>query len=418
MFCGSCLQDNAIAKSLMRLGHDVILLPTYTPILTDEASVSSDHLFFGGLNVYLQQISPVFRWVPKWADQFLSSPRLVNWIASRAMGTSAKQLGALTVSMLQGSVGKQRKEVSRLCDWLVTQKPDVAIFSNLLIAGSISEIKARIGCPVVVILQGDDIFFESLIEPFRADAMKLLRQLAQQVDLFIVHSEDYGKRMQQLLGFKRERWQVNSLAIEPNDFVVRIRPALDLQRPPTVGYLARLAPEKGLHQLVDAFIELRQRMPNARLEVAGWLGKQHAAYWQEQQGKLTNAGLAEAFKYHGSVDRNGKLEFLEAIDVLCVPTTYHEPKGLFVLESLAAGVPVVQPEHGAFPELLSRLGGGHLYPAGDQAALIDRLQLVLSDLSAARLLGELGRAAVLEKATTDKAAARLVELLSPLVARS
>ena len=418
MFCGSCLQDNAIAKSLMRLGHDVILLPTYTPILTDEASVSSDHLFFGGLNVYLQQISPVFRWVPKWADQFLSSPRLVNWIASRAMGTSAKQLGALTVSMLQGSVGKQRKEVSRLCDWLVTQKPDVAIFSNLLIAGSISEIKARIGCPVVVILQGDDIFFESLIEPFRTDAMKLLRQLAQQVDLFIVHSEDYGKRMQHLLGFERERWQVNSLAIEPNDFVLRIRPALDLLRPPTVGYLARLAPEKGLHQLVDAFIELRQRMPNARLEVAGWLGKQHAAYWQEQQGKLTNAGLAEAFKYHGSVDRNGKLEFLEAIDVLCVPTTYHEPKGLFVLESLAAGVPVVQPEHGAFPELLSRLGGGHLYPAGDQAALIDRLQLVLSDLSAARLLGELGRAAVLEKATSDKAAARLVELLSPLVARS
>ncbi len=415
MFCGSCLHDNALAKSLMRLGHDVILLPTYTPILTDETSVSSDRLFFGGLNVYLQQISPVFRWLPKWMDQFLSSPRLVNWIATRAMGTSAKQLGALTVSMLQGSNGRQRKEVSRLCDWLVTQKPDVAIFSNLLIAGCIREIKSRIGCPVVVMLQGDDIFYEGLIEPYRAEALQLLKQLAREVDLFIVHSEFYGQRMQQLLEFPRERWQVNPLAIEPADFLSRQQPTSVNNRPPTVGYLARLAPEKGLHHLVDAFIELQKRLPTARLAVAGWLGKQHQGYWQAQQSKLASAGLDDAYTYHGSVDRNGKLNFLESIDVLCVPTTYQEPKGLFVLESLAAGVPVVQPDHGAFPEVIARLGGGHLYAAGDQTALVDRLQAVLSDLPAARQLGQAGRTAVLEHATTDRAAARLIELLNPLI---
>ena len=417
MFCGSCLHDNALAKSLMRLGHDVILLPTYTPILTDEVSVSSKRLFFGGLNVYLQQVSPVFRWMPKWMDQFLSSPRLVNWVATRAMGTSAKQLGGLTVSMLQGSDGRQRKEVSRLCDWLVTQKPDVIIFSNLLIAGCLREVKTRIGCPVVVMLQGDDLFFESLMEPYRTEAMELLKQLAREVDLFIVHSEFYGQRMQQLLEFPRERWQVNPLAIEPADFLERRRPAAVSDRPPTVGYLARLAPEKGLHQLVDAFIELRERLPTARLAVAGWLGKQHNRYWQELENKLAAAGLADAYTYHGSVDRNGKLQFLESVDVVCVPTTYQEPKGLFVLESLAAGVPVVQPHHGAFPEVIARLGGGHLYAAGDRRALVDRLQAVLSDLPAARMLGEVGRTAVLEHATTDRAAARLIELLNPLVTR-
>lgn len=401
----------------MRLGHDVILLPTYTPILTDETSVSSDRLFFGGLNVYLQQISPVFRWIPKWMDQFLSSPRLVNWVATRAMGTSAKQLGALTVSMLQGSDGRQRKEVSRLCDWLVTQKPDVAIFSNLLIAGCIREVKSRIGCPVVVMLQGDDIFYEGLIEPYRTEALKLLKQLAREVDLFIVHSEFYGHRMQQLLDFPRERWQVNPLAIEPTDFLQRPAQSPASDRPPTVGYLARLAPEKGLHQLVDAFIELHKRMPAARLAIAGWLGKQHETYWQEQQSKLNAAGLADAYTYHGSVDRVGKLEFLEAIDVLCVPTTYQEPKGLFVLESLAAGVPVVQPNHGAFPELIGRLGGGHLYAAGNGADLVERLQTVLMDLPAAKRLGQIGRAALLEHATTDQAAARLAEMLNPLLSR-
>ncbi len=416
MYCGSCLHDNAMAKSLMRLGHDVVLLPTYTPILTDEASVSSDRLFYGGLNVYLQQISPLFRWTPKWMDSFLSSPKLVNWIASRAMGTSAKQLGALTVSMLQGSEGRQRKEVSRLCDWLVTQKPDVAIFSNLLIAGSIEEIHARVQCPVVVMLQGDDIFFESLIEPFRSQAMELLRKLAQKVDLFIVHSRDYGQRMQTLLQFPSDRWQVNPLAIDTNDFIRSNAQATHATRPPTVGYLARLAPEKGLHQLVDAFIELRKRIPESRLAIAGWLGKQHEEYWQTQQQKLSRALPQDAYTYFGSVDRAGKLNFLENIDVLSVPTTYQEPKGLFVLESLAAGVPVVQPNHGAFPEMIERLGGGQLFEAGNVAALTDRLFELLSNIPLARELGQRGRNSVMDLATTDQSAKRLVELLAPLVA--
>ncbi len=415
MYCGSCLHDNSLAKALMKQGHDVVLLPTYTPILTDEANVSSDRLFFGGLNVYLQQISPVFRWLPKWTDQFLSSPRLVNWVASKAMGTSAKQLGALTVSMLQGSDGRQRKEVSRLCDWLVTQQPDVAVFSNLLIAGCIRDIKSRVGCPVVVMLQGDDIFFESLVEPYRSQALALLRELAQQVDLFIVHSNYYGRRMQQQLGFDQQAWAVNPLSIDPADFLQRKIPVKADQSPPKVGYLARLAPEKGLHLLVEAFIELRQLLPAARLEIAGWLGPQHQAYWQEQQAKLNAAGLAAAYQYHGSVDRQGKLAFLDSIDVLCVPTVYEEPKGLFVLESLAAGVPVVQPQHGAFPEMLECLGGGHLVAPGHRSALAERLRLVLSDLPAARELGALGRAAVFQRATTEQAATRLVELLTPLV---
>ncbi len=414
MFCGSCLHDNSLAKALMKLGHDVVLLPTYTPTLTDETNVSSDRLFFGGLNVYLQQISPVFRWLPKWTDQFLSSPRLVNWVASKAMATSAKQLGALTVSMLKGIDGKQRKEVSRLCDWLVTQKPDVAVFSNLLIAGCIREIKSRVGCPVVVMLQGDDIFFESLIEPYRTEAMQLMRELAQEVDLFIVHSNYYGERMQQLLGFPRQRWAVNSLSIDTVDFLDLTLPVRAPAHLPTIGYLARLAPEKGLHILVDAFIELRKQMPNVRLDIAGWLGKQHEEYWTEQQTKLSSAGLTDAFHYWGAVDRTGKLKFLESIDVLCVPTVYQEPKGLFVLESLAAGVPVVQPQHGAFPEMIERLGGGHLVPPGENSALVDRLRLVLSDLNAARALGLAGRQSVLQRATTQAAAVRLIELIEPL----
>jgi glycosyltransferase involved in cell wall biosynthesis len=307
MYCGSCLHDNALAKALIRQGHDAILIPIYTPILTDEESVSKDQLFYGGLNVYLQQASPIFRWLPNWADQFLNSPKLVGWIAARAMGTSAKSLGALTVSMLQGHEGRQRKEVRRLCDWLQSQKPDVVVFSNLLIAGCINELKRRIGSPNVVILQGDDIFYDSLVEPYRSQALRELRKLSQQVDLFVVHSQDYGNRMRDMLGFSDSRLAVVPLSIDTQDFVnLDLSPRGD-RRPPTIGYLARLAPEKGLHLLVDAFITMHDRglATNAQLAVAGWLGKQHADYWQEQQDKLRAAGLGDRLRYAGSVVLKG-----------------------------------------------------------------------------------------------------------------
>jgi glycosyltransferase involved in cell wall biosynthesis len=324
--------------------------------------------------------------------------------------------------MLQGSDGNQSKEVSRLCDWLVTQRPDVIIFSNLLIAGCISEIKRRVGCPVVVMLQGDDIFYEGLIEPYRSQALELLKRLARQVDRFVVHSAFYRNRMQPLLGIDAERIDICSLAIDPSDFV-EIHPnrqarESQLNRPLSVGYLARLAPEKGLHNLIDAFIDLRQRMPTVQLQIAGWLGKLNEGYWSEQRKKLSDAGLEYAYTYHGSVDRRGKLDFLRSIDLLCVPTDYQEPKGLFVLESMAAGIPVLQPNHGAFPELIERLGGGGLYRAGDREDLVKQLGLLLSDQPKLIRLGDEGRRAILEKGTIERAAIRLIEILAPLVEKA
>src|SRR5262249_9553575 len=145
------------------------------------------------------------------------------------------------------------------------------------------------------------------------------------------------------------------------DFAANADSALQ-SRPPTVGYLARLAPEKGLHILADAFIRLRQMpgMQSARLKIAGWLGEQNRPYADSAFRRLREAGFGDVFEYLAEINRRGKLDFLGSIDVLAVPTTYQEPKGLFVLEALAAGVPVIQPDHGAFPEVLAETEGGLL----------------------------------------------------------
>lgn len=402
MYCGSCMHDNSLAKALIRRGNDAILVPVYTPILTDQENASQHQLFFGGLNVYLQQISPIFRWLPGWTDSFLSSPRLVGWIASRAMATSAKSLGELTVSMLQGESGKQRKEVRRLCRWLASLSPDLVIFSNLLIAGSLPTIQRELpGCKSLVILQGDDVFYNSLKEPYRTKALVELRRLAQLSDGFLVHSQDYLQRMSQLLAAPPAKFLRSPLSIDAEDLLSIPRtpsPGRDL----AVGYLARLTPEKGLHLLVDAFIELNRQGPSpVRLEIAGWLGKQYDGYWRAQQEKLHQAGLDSQYHYWGAIDRKEKLRFLEAIDLLSVPTSYADPKGLFALEAMAAGVPYLLPAHGAFPELHQLAAAGRLHQPDSVPDLIAGLSEMLGHLDQTRKLGEIGREYVRTQATGD-----------------
>jgi glycosyltransferase involved in cell wall biosynthesis len=222
--------------------------------------------------------------------------------------------------------------------------------------------------------------------------------------------------MQAKLELTAAQWQVLPLTIDPADFVNFQRPPLAASGVPAprIGYLARLAPEKGLHVLAEAFIELAKRDANVRLEIAGWLGKQQHEYWQAIEQRFASAGVSDRVHYWGSVDRGGKLEFLRNIDVLSVPATHFEPKGLFVLEALAAGVPVVLPDHAAFPELIERLGGGYLVAPEDPVALADRLQNVLADLPAARALGAQGREQVLQHSTTAHEARRLAEILQQL----
>src|SRR5262249_26334232 len=110
MYCGSCMHDNTLAAALIAQGHDALLIPTYTPIRTDEADVSQKRVFFGGINVYLQQKLALFRHTPWVLDRLLDARRLLNWVSRFAVKTQAEDLGELTVSMLKGEHGNQRKE--------------------------------------------------------------------------------------------------------------------------------------------------------------------------------------------------------------------------------------------------------------------------------------------------------------------
>jgi glycosyltransferase involved in cell wall biosynthesis len=423
MICGSCLHDNTLARALAALGHDVQLIPLYTPIRTDEEDVSSSRIFYGGINMYLQQKVPLFRWLPKWLDRWLDQPWLINWAAGRGVKIDPPQVADLTLSILRGTDGFQKKEIERLVEWLADLKPDVIVFSNILTAGCVPEIKRRMDAPVVVTLQGDDIFLRGLPTSHQQAALAEIRRLSQQTDAYIVHSRYYADAMAEFLSLEREKIHIVPLGIDTRDFGTlaaqsAIRNPQSAIPPPTIGYLARLAPEKGLHILADAFILLK-RMPDmesARLRIAGWLGDQHRPYADQIFQQLRVAGLGEAFDFVGEVDRRAKLAFLSSLDVLSVPTTYREPKGLFVLEALAAGVPVVVPAHGAFPEVMEDTQGGLLHRPEDPRDLAQRLHELLTDHQRRSELAAAGRHSILSRRNAQHMANQTLRVLAEITA--
>jgi len=385
MFCGSCMHDNALSKALSEHGWNIQLVPTYTPIRTDESDFSVDQVLFGGVNVYLQQKIPLLRHVPAALDRFLDSPWLIRKVTSRAMETDATMLGKLAYSMLMGAKGNQKKEVKKICKWLTLSKPDLIIFSNILIGGCIESIKQELDVPVLVTLQGDDVFLDSLKEPYKTKCIDRIKKLVTQVDGFIVQSEFFRDYMSGYFEIPKDKIHVTPLGLNVEDFATFLTLDRSLETGDsverTIGYMARLANEKGLHHLVEAFIDLKSKpdTDHIKLKVAGWLSSENEPYANAQWKRLADAGLSDQFEYLGSIDRDSKLEFFRQIDVLSVPTEYQEPKGLYALEAMAAGLPVVVPSHGAFPELIDQSGGGVLFSPGQTDELARLLLELLSD---------------------------------------
>ena len=412
MYCGSCMRDNTLVSALGKLGHDALLIPTYTPIRTDEPDVSEERIFFGGINVYLEQKFWLFRHTPRFLDRLFNSRFLLRWVSRYAANTQYSELGALTVSMLRGTHGKQRKEVSKLTRWLAKEvKPDAILLTNALLSGVIPELQRTLNAPLFVTLQGDDIFLDALTANDRARCRDLIRENCASVAGYIVTSRYYAEYMAGYLELPPEKMHV----VYPGINLAGhggLRP-IRTERPLSIGYFARICPEKGFHNLVDAFIQLRSRsdVPDVRLRASGWLGSNQQAFFDDQVDKLHARGLGSDFEYVDSPTHADKVRFLCSVDVLSVPTNYREPKGLYILEAWANGVPVVQPRHGAFPELIEQSGGGLLVDTPQPHVLASGLHEMLRNDELRTRAGRAGEIAVRERFTASAMARQIASIL-------
>jgi glycosyltransferase involved in cell wall biosynthesis len=401
MFCGGCMRDNALVAALRKMGHDALLLPLYMPLTTDEPDNSQRQIFFGGLNVYLQQKLKLFRRTPRWLDKLLDSRSLLNFAAKFAVKTSPQELGDLTLSMLRGEEGKQAKELDKLLDFFSTQpKPEIVVLSNALLIGMARRLHEELKVPVVSTLQGEDFFLDGLPERVRDESWGVLRERAKDVDGFIAVSRYYAGVMQNRLSIPVEKMHVVLNGINLDGYT----PAQTTPSQPTIGFLARMAPEKGLRTLLAAFQILvnRGNVPLARLKIGGSLTAMDAKFVAEIKRDVTHAKLAERVSFHPNLERAQKIEFLQSLSVLSVPAVYGEAFGLFVIEALACGVPVVQPDHGGFSEILQKTGGGLLCKPGDAVDLAAKLERLLLDESLRSALGAGGRGRVLEEFSIER----------------
>jgi glycosyltransferase involved in cell wall biosynthesis len=418
MYCGSCLHDNTLAAGLLKRGEDVVLVPIYTPLRTDEPDISLPRVFFGGINAYLQQKFALFRHTPRWLDGWLDHPRLLRLVAGRGLSVDAARLGPMTESMLRGEAGYQRKELDKLVDWLIGEvRPDVVHLSNALMLGLARTIAERCGPPVICSLSGEDAFFEKLPEPHYSQARDLMRERAQEVDGFVALNNYYADYMAQYLAIPRQRIAV-------------IRHGLDLQghgdrspapagQPRRIGYLARICPEKGLHLLLEACERLAQRTeaPAFQLVAAGYLGAADRPYLKSMEHRSARGPLRGRFQYLGELNRREKIAFLQTLDVFSTPTLYRESKGLPVLEAWANGVPAVVPAHGTYPELVAATGGGWLHNPGDPDDLAARLESLLLDPSQAAAAGRAGQLAIHSQFTADRMAAETLAFYDALLSQ-
>lgn len=337
-------------------------------------------------------------------------------------------LGEMTVSMLKGEHGFQRKEITKLLEWLRHEgAPDVISLPYTLLLGLAAPIKEALGRPICCTLQGEDLFLEGLQEPYRGEAKELIRANIKHIDAFIAVSDYYARFMPGYLGIPPEKIRVVPLGINLQGYEQGTSPTVSessSQRTPersetfTVGFFARIAPEKGLHVLADAYRRLRARgdLQNARLEAAGYLAPEHKTYLGDIETEMKNAGLGDEFHYRGVLDRDEKIAFLQSLDVLSVPATYDEPKGMFLLEAMACGVPVVQPRRGGFTEIVETTGGGELVEPDDPESLGEGILRIERDPALARKLGQSGFENVRKHYSVARMADRALAVYESLLA--
>jgi len=403
------MRDNSLARHLIKQGHEVTVLPAYLPhLLDEERAVQESPVFFGGINVYLQHRFPLFRKTPQWLDQIFNSQTLLRWAAGKRGMTTPRQLGEITMSTLQAKDGPLAKEVDKVVDWLKEHGiPDVLLLSTVLLAGIGRAVREELGIPVLTFLQGEDGFLDSLLPEFRQEAWELIGADARELDGCISPSRFFANLMGQRLGMAPEKILPLSNGISLDGYPVeRVEPS-----EPTIGYFARICSEKGLDLLIDAFIQLKQsgEHPRLKLAVAGTLPKENESFLKEQKRKIIAAGLESFVVFRPSLSREEKIDFLTRLTLFCVAARVPEAFGLYVIEAMAAGVPVVLPDHGAFPEILEKTGGGITYSTTEPKSLLHALGEQLRDPSGCSAMGKQGRAAVHEKFSNEGLAHQLVE---------
>jgi glycosyltransferase involved in cell wall biosynthesis len=377
-YCGNCLRDSKYVEAIRKLGHQVIKVPMYLPLFSDEHDIKDIPVFYGAVSIYLKQLYPIFRKAPRWFDKILNSGPVLKLAAGMAGSTRAKGLEEMTVSMLLGEEGKQREELERMADWIAEHcKPEIIHLSNALLLGLAHTLKEKTKVPLVCSLQDEDIWVDVMKPASRDEVWRLMHDKSQYVDVFVSVSNYYSSVMTEKMKIPPEKIETLYLGVDPSSYKEVHKNARDRN----IGFLSRMNYDNGLDILVDAFILLKKQkgFEDVKLVMTGGSTGDDARFISNLKKKLKREKRFQDVDFCEDFKCEDRAAFFNRISVLSVPVRLGEAFGLYLLEAMASGVPVVQPALGAFPEIIKVSGGGLIYEPNTPGKLALALARMLND---------------------------------------
>jgi glycosyltransferase involved in cell wall biosynthesis len=415
-YCGNCYRDMIYLRAIRQVqGITASAIPLYLP--PDETNIESGldkKVFFGAVSMYLREKVPFLKNMPVFLDKVFDSAPLLKIAARRAGTTRTEGLEDMTLNMIKGENAFPEKELLRLIDYLTKDgKPDIIHLSNALVIGLARQLKKKLDVKIVCSLLNEDDWIDEMAEPYQSKAWSLIAREAGYVDVFLTPSNYYKNLFISKTGIKNADFHVVPLGIDPVDLINIVK----RDNWPAVGYFCRLNSQNGFDKLIDAFIELKSgnKLPGLTLHVSGGYTGDDKQFISEQIRKIKASGLKNSIRIYPEFQGNSKQEFFSNIDLMSVPVRKHDGYGLYILEANAAGIPVVQPATGGFPEIIERTHGGITYRPDNVAELSDVILKLLMDTEFRTKLGREGRENVLKELSLKKMSEGLSEVYNGLL---
>jgi glycosyltransferase involved in cell wall biosynthesis len=311
--------------------------------------------------------------------------------------------------MLLGEDGGQKEELERLVDWLADEaKPDVVHLSNALLLGLAHRIKQRMNVAVVCSLQDEDVWVDAMDDHFRKEVWDLMSERGKDVDVFIPVSDFYSAEIHQRMVIPVSKMQTVHLGVDTSDY----SPRQVAEKDPVIGYISRMCEENGLAVLVDAYILLRRNSvySSVKLKITGGKTGDDLHFIKEQKKKISSAGLENDVFWAEEFEGEERQRFFDSVRLISVPVLNGEAFGLYQLEAMAAGIPMVQPALGAFPEVINISGGGVIYSPNEPKNLADILAALILDIERLQELSTAGLLGVKQHFDIHTQARKMVEV--------
>ncbi|MBN2434596.1 MAG: ATP-binding cassette domain-containing protein [Spirochaetes bacterium] len=413
-YCENCLRDRPLVRALRNAGAQVMIVPLYMPLFNDGERLEGEELLVcGAVSMSLRSKIPWLRRHAPFISRILDTHPFLKIAAHLSASTRSRGLEKMTLQMMSGSLLMQQEEKEHFHGLLDNYSPDTILLSNALLIGLGSDLVKRYpAARLVCFLQDEHTWLDSMRAPWRHTAWELLKSQSRMVDLFLPVSNYYRDYMLNRLPLAQEKLPVLYPAIDVPACPVTATVTSDA---PVIGYLSRICEDGAPHKLVEAWLTLKKRYKNLRLRIGGGYNGDDRPYVLRLRRILAPHITTGEVELYPNITSSQRDSFFEGMTLLCVPQKEPTAFGYYLLEAMARGIPVVEPDIGAFSEIIGDTDrSGLLYTPQNVSALTDALDTLLGDPAYAQKLSEAARKRAGTNFSHNTAAEKLLTLVKPL----